>query len=196
MSEEMLAIIISLISLIISLKEYLINKPKLKIVISDKQCDAYFGTVCAKDDSVVNTNIGAVEINIMNNSPVDIFIKDIRLKIGKDYHRLVYKDNPYWEDSYFFYYDNRGEKMWDGCGIDYKLSGISMPTKVNSYTILSGICLFHDFPNIYSKSKYGKIVLYTAVGKITKKVKFVRYDENYLSAEMKDVELYMKNSIK
>ena len=71
-----------------------------------------------------------------------------------------------------------------------------MPTKVSLYTILSGICLFHDFPNIDKKSKYGKIILYTAVGKITKRVKFVRYDKDYLSAEMKDIELYMKNSIK
>jgi len=195
MSEEMIAIIISLISLIICLKEYLINKPKLKIVISDKKCDAYFGTVCVKNENVVNTKIGAVEINIINNSPVDIFIKDIRLKIGKDYHRLVSKDNSYWDDSYFFYYDKRGEKMYDGCGINYELSGISMPNKVNSYTILSGICLFHDFPNIDSKSKHGKIILSTAVGKITKKVKFIRYDENYRSSEMRDVDLYMKNSI-
>ena len=195
MSEETIAIIISLISLIICLKEYLINKPKLKIVISDKKCDTYFGTVSVSDEKVVNTKIGAAEINIINNSPVDIYIKDIKLKIGKDYHRLVSKDNQYWNDCYFFYYDKEGEKMYDGCGINYELSGISMPNEVKSYTILSGICLFHDFPNTNAKSKWGKIILYTAVGKITKRIKFVRYDENYLSSEMKDVELYRKNII-
>ena len=85
MSEEMIGIIItsmiSLISLIISLKNYLISKPELKIVISDKQCDAYFGDVCAKNESIVDTKIGAVEINIINNSPVDIFIKLARIII-------------------------------------------------------------------------------------------------------------------
>ena len=198
MSEEMIGIIItsmiSLISLIISLKNYLISKPELKIVISDKQCDAYFGDVCAKNESIVDTKIGAVEINIINNSPVDIFIKDLKLKIGKDYHRLVCKNNSYWEDIYFFYYDNNGEQMWDGCGINYKQAGVDMPNKVKSYTILSGICLFHDFPNTNSKTKFGKIIMDTAVGKVTKKVKFIRYDSEYISAEMKDVKLYMKNS--
>lgn len=198
MSEEMIGIIItsiiSLISLIISLKNYLISKPKLKIVISDKQCDAYFGNVCANNENIVNTKIGAAEINIINNSPVDIFIKDIKLKIGKDYHRLVYKNNSYWEYIYFFYYDNNGEQMWDGCGINYKRLGFRMPNKVKSYTILSGICLFHDFPNIQSKTKCGKIVMDTAVGKVTKKVKFIRYDSDYISAEMKNVKLNMKNS--
>ena len=84
--------------------------------------------------------------------------------------------------------------MWDGCGINYKQAGVDMPNKVKSYTILSGICLFHDFPNTNSKTKFGKIIMDTAVGKVTKKVKFIRYDSEYISAEMKDVKLYMKNS--
>lgn len=200
MSNEMIAIlvtsIISLVSLLISLKNYLINKPKLKIIISDKSTDAYFGSVCAKDDKVVNTNIAALEINIVNNSPVDIYLKDIKLKIGKDFHRLVDKDNPFWEEAYFFYHNDKREKVWDGAGINYKTEGIQVPTIIKSYTILSSTCLFHDFPIVSSKFKYGRIVLNCAVGKITKKIRFMKYDADYTSSEMKSVKVYLKNSIK
>lgn len=199
MGEQPIAIIItsilSTISLVISLKNYLMNKPKLKIVISDKQRDAYFGTVFVRDEIVAPTKIGFVELNIINSSPVDIFIKDIKLKIDKNYCRYVDKNNSYWKNAYFFYLDKNGEKIWDGGGIDYQKMGIDMPTRVKAYTILSGICLFHDFPNIDFKAKTCKVVLYTAVGKITKKVKFIKYDENYLLTEMKDIELFKKNLI-
>lgn len=199
MSEEMIGIIISailsLISLIISIKSYQISKPKLKIVVTDKKSDVYFGRVCLSNDSVASTLIGAIEISIINNSPVDIFVKDIKLKIGNDCHKLVFRDNPYWEDIYFFFYNENGEKMWDGVGINYQSVGISMPVKIDSYTILSGVCLFHDFPNIDSKSQKGKVILDTAVGKVAKKVKFIKYDKNYISNEMKEVELYRKNFI-
>lgn len=200
MSNEMIAIlltsIISLVSLIISLKNYLINKPKLKIIISDKSTDAYFGLVCVKDDKVVNTNIAALEINVVNNSPVDIYLKDIKLKIGKDYHRLVDKDNSFWEDAYFFYHNDRGEKVWDGSGINYKSEGVQIPTIIKSYTILSSTCLFHDFPTVSSKFQYGRVVINCAVGKISKKIKFMKYDANYISSEMKSVKIYLKNSLK
>jgi hypothetical protein len=197
MSNEMIAILItsliSLASLVISINNYLINKPKLKVIISDKDCDAYFGDVCAKDDKVVSTNVAALEINIVNNSPVDIFIKDIKLKIKDDFHRLVDNSNPFWEDVYFFYYNDQGEKEWDGAGINYSLRGVQAPITVKSYTILSGVCLFYDFPNVYSRKKYGKVVLNTAVGKIGKRVKFIKYDSSYISSEMKDVKIYTKN---
>ena len=185
---------ISLISLFISIRSYIISKPKLKINITDKKSDVYYGNVCAdEDEKVVSTKIGSVSINIINNSPVDISIRDIKLRIGKNLHRLVFKNNPYWEFCYFFYKDNNNEKIWDGSGINYKEMGFELPLKINSYSIQSGICLFHDFPNTQNKKIKGTIILYSAVGKIKKKIKFIQYDENYVSSEMKDVELYRKN---
>lgn len=139
------------------------------------------------------TNIAALEINIVNNSPVDIYIKDIKLKIGKDLHRLVDSRNPFWEEVFFFYNNDKNEKVWDGSGIYYKKSVFQVPAYVSSYTILTGTCLFHDFPNIFSKRKKGQIILNTAVGRVEKKVTFRKYDENYNSAEMKDVAIYLKN---
>lgn len=197
MNETILALIvtsvISIISLIISIRSYIISKPKLKINITDKTCDVYYGNVCAGDDKIVATKIGAASINIINNSPVDICIRDIKLKIGGNLHRIVFKDNPYWEFCYFFYIDNNKEKEWDGSGINYKDSGFDLPTKINSYSIQSGICLFHDFPNIEKSRIKGTIILYSAVGKIKKRIEFIKYDKNYVSAEMKEVELYRKN---
>ena len=95
-----------------------------------------------------------------------------------------------------FYHDDKWEKVWDGSGVNYKSEGIQVPTIIKSYTILSSTCLFHDFPIVSSKFKYGRIVLNCAVGKITKKVKFMKYDADYISLEMKSVKVYLKNSIK
>lgn len=199
MSEEMIGIIItsfiSLCSLFLGIRNYFVAKPKLKVIISDPESDVYYGLVSKDNEKVMSTMIGAVDINIINNSPVDIYIKDIKLKIGKDLHRLVLKDNDYYNDIFFFYYDENGEKMWDGSGICYSTQGIMIPVKVKSYTILSGMCLFHDFPKSNSKTVKGKLILNTAIGKVRKNVKFIKYDENYVSAEMKEVELFKKNHL-
>lgn len=197
MSKEMIGIIItsfiSLCSLFLGIKKYFVSKPKLKVIISDPESDVYYGLVSKDNDKVMSTMVGAVYINIINNSPVDIYIKEIKLKIGKDLHRLVLKDNNYWNDIFFFYYDENGEKMWDSSGICYSSHGIKIPVKIKSYTILSGMCLFHDFPNNNSKIVKGKLIINTAIGKVRKNVKFIKYDENYVSAEMKEVELFKKN---
>jgi hypothetical protein len=189
-----IASIVAIISLFFSVKNYKLNKPKLKINLTDKSCDAYYGKVCAKNDVIVNTQIGYAYINIINNSPVEIFVKDIKLKIGKDIHRLVLKNNKFWESIYFFYCNAKEEKEWDGTGINYDIEGFDLPLKISPYTIASGICLFHDFPNIQTKKQKGKIIIYSAVGKITKNIKFIRYDKDFISSEMKDVKIYMKNS--
>ena len=197
MSEEMIGIIItsfiSLCSLFLGIRNYFVSKPKLKVIISDPESDVYYGLVSKDNDKVMSTMVGAVDINIINNSPVDIYIKEIKLKIGKDLHRLVLKDNNYWNDIFFFYYDENGEKIWDGSGICYSSRGIKIPVKVKSYTILSGMCLFHNFPKSNSKIVKGELILNTAIGKVRKNVKFIKYDENYVSAEMKEVELFKKN---
>ena len=97
MSEEMIGIIItsfiSLCSLFLGIRNYFVSKPKLKVIISDPESDVYYGLVSKDNDKVMSTMVGAVDINIINNSPVDIYIKEIKLKIGKDLHRLVLKDN-------------------------------------------------------------------------------------------------------
>lgn len=170
------------------------NKPKMKIELTDRTCDAYYGLVCIKDKTA-STKIGAVELNIINNSPVDIGIRDIRLKINRNYHKLINKDNTYWNGAYFYYNKANNEKVCDGIEISYKERGILVPNSIKSYSILSGLCLFHDFPNIETKQKRCKIILYTAVGKISKVVNLKKYNETYILNEMKDIDLYIKNIV-
>ncbi len=197
MTDTIIALIvtsaISILSLFISLRGLIISKPKLKISITDKSCDVYYGLVATRNDKIVPSKVGAALIHIINNSPVDIAISEIRLKIGGDYYRLVDTENTYWKDCNFFYYNNKEEKEWDGVGINYDEEGLSTPLKVRSYSIESGICLFHDFPNVTGKKVVGTIVLYSAVGKIKKRVKFIEYNKDYVSAELKEVRLYVKN---
>lgn len=197
MNETILALIItsviSLISLFISIKSYFISKPKLKISITDKDCDIVYGNMCAKDDKPISNKVGCVNINIINDSPVDIEVKDIKIKINKDLHRLIPKKNPFWEFCYFYYMEKNNEIVWDGCGINYFYEGLSVPFKIKSYSIKSGVCLFYDFPNRINKKLKATIILFSAVGKIKKKLKFIIYNENYISSEMKDVRLSLKN---
>lgn len=200
MSEEIIAIvitsIISTFSLVISIKTYILNKPKIKIELTDKDSDAYFGTVCLKNGKTASTLIGFVQLNIINSSPVDISIRDIRLKVGKTYHRLIDKKSSYWHGCYFYYLDENGEEIWDGCCVDYDKYGIDIPNKVKSYSIISGTCLFYHFPIIDSNSKNCNVVLYTAVGRISKRIKMKKFNEKYVSSEFKDMELFEKNKIK
>ena len=200
MTGETIAIIatafISFISLIISIKTYLMNKPKIKIEITDRDCDAYYGTISLKNEKTFSTKVGSVELNIINCSPVDIFVKEIVLEIKKDKHKLIKNNIEYWNNCYFYYLDSNNEKMWEGSTIDYKKTGISTPCKIKSYSIKSGICLFDSFPNIETNKVKGKIIVYTAIGKITKVVTFVKYDENYESLDYKEFKLFCKSSIK
>lgn len=197
MNETIIALIvtsiISVVSLIVSIRSYLIQKPKLKINITDKDCDLVYGNMCAKDDKPISNKVGCVNFNIINDSSVDIEVKDIKIKINKGLHRLIPKNNPFWEFCYFYYMGENNEIDWDGCGINYIHEGLSVPVKIKSYSIKSGVCLFYDFPNRTNKKLKATIILYSAVGKIKKKLKFVIYDENYISSEMKDVQLSLKN---
>ena len=63
--------------------------------------------------------------------------------------------------------------------------------KINAFTIV---------PDSYKENmpdyiKLGKLILNTAIGKVRKNVNFIKYDENYVSAEMKEVELFKKNHL-
>ena len=144
MSEEMIGIItpfISLCSLFLGIRNYFVSKPKLKVIISDPESDVYHGLVSKENDKVMSTMVGAVDINIINNSPVDIYIKEIKLKIGKDLHRLVLKDNNYWNDIFFFYYDENGEVIFKKLNDTGTLS----ENTINKYSFIEHKECFNKF---------------------------------------------------
>lgn len=71
-----LTIIISTISLIIAIFTYWTSKPKLKIEITDKEWDYFFGKVLHEGTNI-QSYVGGAQINIVNNSPVAITLNRI-----------------------------------------------------------------------------------------------------------------------
>lgn len=174
-----LTIIISTISLIIAIFTYWTSKPKLKIEITDKEWDCFFGKVLHEGTNI-QSYVGGAQINIVNNSPVAITLNRINLVVDKERLRLIDNKNKFWECVEFYFLDDNGELTTDGTAIDYVESGLQLPLKINAYDTITVFVLFHNFPSKKKKRCKGKIVLYTAIGKVKKKVKLVEYDKSYL----------------
>lgn len=186
-----LTLVISTISLLISVFNYWTSKPKLKIEITDKEWDCFFGKVLHEGTNLQHY-VGGAQINIVNNSPVAITLNRINLVVGKERLRLINNKNRYWESVELYFVDDNGEMTTDGSGIYYSESGLSLPMKINADTI-TAVVLFHHFPSKQKKQCNGKIVLGTAIGKVTKRVKLVEYDKNYLEANYRDYLQYCRS---
>lgn len=171
-----ITIVISFISLVISVGNSWRNKPKLKIEITDKECDCFFGITMQKN---VQSRISGARINIINNSPVAITLSNIYLEIDGENYNIIDKNNPYWEVVEFYFINDEDELTTDGTAIEYFEGGLDFPSKINAYDTLSAYVLFHNFPAKYKEKCSGKIVMCTAIGKIKKKVNFVKYDSAY-----------------
>lgn len=115
---------ISLCSLFLGIRNYFVSKPKLKVIISDPESDVYYGLVSKDNDKVMSTMVGAVDINI-----------------GKDLHRLVLKDNNYWNDIFFFYYDENGEVIFKKLNDTGTLS----ENTINKYSFIEHKECFNKF---------------------------------------------------
>ena len=187
-----LTLVISTISLLISVFNYWTSKPKLKIEITDKEWDCFFGKVLHEGTNLQHY-VGGAQINIVNNSPVAITLNRINLVVGKERLRLIDNKNRYWESVELYFVDDNGEMTTDGSGIYYSESGLSLPRKINAYDTITAVVLFHHFPSKQKKQCNGKIVLGTAIGKVTKRVKLVEYDKNYLEANYRDYLQYCRS---
>ena len=185
--------VISIISLFISISSFWHSKPKLKIEITDKKWDCYFGTVIHDENTSDTLQIGGAKINIINNSPVAITISRICLAVGKE--RFQYIDNqiPFWETVEISFKDNTGEWTTDGSAIYYSKTGISLPVKINAYDAMTVDVLFHNFPIKIKKKTRGKIELYTAIGRVSKKITLIEYDKNYLEEGYRDYLQYQRS---
>lgn len=179
-------ILVSTLSLILSIVNYWNIKPKLKIEIIDKKYDCFFGRAMLKEDTSKTNNICGALINIVNNSPVSITISDIYIEIEKEIFQLIDNKNDYWECVEFLYWDSKkGEFTTDGSAIYYKETGMQLPHKIDAYDTITAHVLFHNFPIKYKKKCRGKIILRTAIGKISKRVRLIEYDENYQNESVK-----------
>ena len=187
-----LTIIISTISLIIAIFTYWTSKPKLKIEITDKEWDCFFGKVLHEGTNI-QSYVGGAQINIVNNSPVAITLNRINLVVDKERLRLIDNKNKFWECVEFYFFDDNGELTTDGTAIDYVESGLQLPLKINAYDTITVFVLFHNFPSKKKKRCNGKIVLYTAIGKVKKKVKLVEYDKSYLEVGYREYLQYCRS---
>lgn len=179
--------IISSVSLYISIANHWRSKPKLKLKITDKNWDCFFGLANS-------CYVAGAKISIVNNSPVSITINKINLVVKKEKLRLIDKRNPYWSGVEFYYNDCNGNLTMDLAGINYAESGIELPYKLNAYDTLTVHVLFHDFPvKIKGKCK-GKLVMDTAIGNVSKRVTLVEYDRNYQNEDYRDYLQYCRNS--
>lgn len=188
-----MSVIISILSIILSVATYWNKKPKLKIKISDKKWDCFFGNAFTDEAKMErNTYIGGAKIMILNNSPVSITISNINMLIGKENLKLIGKDNPYWKEIMFCFVEN-GELAFDGSALNYLECGISLPYKIGAYDSIEAVVLFYNFPKKYMKKCKSKIVLDTAIGKVKKTIKMIEYDENYLEQGYRYYCQYQRN---
>lgn len=184
--------VISSLSLLISIFNYWTNKPKLRIDITDKKWDCFFGKVL-HEESEIQSFVAGAQINIINNSPVSISLNRINLVVGKETLRLIDNSNNFWECVEFYFVDDNGELTTDGTGIYYSESGLSLPLKINAYDTITAYVLFHNFPAKYKKKCNGRIILNTAIGTVKKKIRMVEYDKNYLEADYRDFLQYSRS---
>ena len=186
--------VISIISLLLSFANYWNNKPKLKIKITNKKWDCFFGKVLREKDGFFSNIIGGAYINIVNNSPVSITVSNICLKINEESLRLIDCRNPYWSDIEFCFKDNNGNWSTDGTSIGYSQEGKVFPFKIKAYDSISCVVLFHAFPAKYKKECRGQLILNTAIGKVKKNISLIEYDENYEEEGYRDYLQHYRNS--
>ena len=189
------SICLSVSSFVIAVLTYRLKTPKVKIQVMNKKTDCFFGNVlCEHNDTVLRNRISGVRLRLINNSPSEISVINIVLKCNKEIYRLIDCSNAFWDIVEFVFPDEKGEEISDGSTIYYGNEGIIFPLKLSSYDGKDIIALFHSFPLNIKKQAKAKVIVQTAVGVKTKRVKLKVYDKDYMNYEY-DEFLQYKRSI-
>lgn len=178
--------IVAVVSLVISILGYMRQKPKLRIVITDPKEDCYYGWRKVFEDDSRYARVGYVRMSLVNCSPVTIGIEDINLNVKSSCLRRVRNDNEYWAETELYYLDNNGSMKSDGACIDYENEALRFPSRINAYDTVSGVVLFHNVPTQVKDKARGKIVLRTAIGTLTKRIRIREYNETLLDYMTRD----------
>ena len=184
-------IVVTSVTLIITILTYIVRKPKLKIEITDKEWDCFFGIVVLEKTGRPYSVCGA-NINIVNNSPVAITVNTIEIIVNKEKLKLINKNNKYWENCEFVFFDEN-QKLAPSLDICYAQHGLEVPFKIQAYDTVTAVVLFHNFPVRIKKKCRAKISLGTAIGRISKNVKMVECDGNYLESSYRDYLQYCRS---
>lgn len=191
--------VIAIISLVLSVKRYLRDTPKLRIDIENPEYDCFFGDVCTENEQkrTYKNRISGIRFTLRNNSAANIEVSEIALKIRSEMFQIIPPDNPFWDTVNFFTYDSDEQKMIPDYlyGISYSSEGFSLPIVMNSYTSSSGCALFYNFPASITGQATATIYVRTAIGVYKKKVRLLQYDNTFQRQEWENIEQY-QNSLR
>lgn len=187
-----ISVAIATASLILSIKVYLRDMPKLRIDIENPQYDCFFGNVVTETDDgeVYERRISGVQLTLRNDSAADIEVSGITLKVNAESFRLIENNNPFWDEVYFLVYDSDEQKMVPdyNYAIPYECWGIHLPLVVKSYTSYTGYALFYSFPSNIKNQIKATLCIKTAMGICKKKVKLLEYNDSFQRQEWEEIE--------
>lgn len=188
---SVITIIISISSLIVSIKVYHLNRPKIKVSFLGKNSCFYGATKKIENGTPqLSGYMAGTYIRIKNPSPKPISIGQISLQYLKQKYQLADPNNKIHKEV-IFYYPDEGIINWNGSCIDYKNSGLYIPLVLEAYGVKDCMCLFIFFPKMDYKSVKATLIIDTAIGKIKKHAKFQLYDKNFANEEYNGVAQFM-----
>lgn len=184
-------IVISLVSLLISIKAIRQQTPKIKILIQD----AFYGGT-----KVVNHNgadclshyVAGARMRIYNPSSSSVMIAEMSLVLAGTSYDLADCKNEYWSELVFYFVDGN-EITSDGSCVDYASSGISVPFLLGAHETKDVVCIFMSFPKSNNKIIRGEIGIDTAIGRIRKPIKLKLYDKSYSLKEWDDIDKFQRS---
>lgn len=188
---------IAVVSIVLSVKAYRRDTPKLQIDIENPKYDCFFGDVSTENEQnhIHKNRISGIRFTLRNNSAANIEVNGIALKIRSEMFQIISPNNPFWDTVNFFTYDADEQKMIPDYlyAISYSNEGFSLPLVINSYTSSSGCALFYNFPASITGRTTATLYVRTAIGVCKKKVRLLQYDNTFQREELEDVEQHQRS---
>ncbi len=186
--------IIAIVSLIISIKVYRRDTPKLYIEIRDAEFDCFFcDAIPNTDHSAMKQRVSGVKVLLRNTSSADIEVQSAAIKIKKELFRYIPNDIPFWEDIAFVSSSENNRDVDPNFTLPYQDFGMHFPCIVKGFSASEGYILFFNFPADIKEKVRAQIILRTAVGTIKKNTVLREYNHTFERQEWKDVEQHFRS---
>ena len=186
--------IIASVSLYVSIRVYRRDTPKIHIEISDPKYDCLFGKVALNfKEGLRFRRISCAKITLRNASSASIEVQSVTLKIKKDSFRLIPKDISCWNEVTFMNSDDDVKNINPNNYIPYEERGVQVPCVIDGFHSLEGYVLFYSFPDYIKEKIRAQLIVKTAVGVVSKKVKLLEYNNTFENQEMEEIKQYYKS---
>lgn len=191
-------LIIAIISLSVSIKVYRRDTPQISIEVDNPKYDCYFGQVHAigNDEKPIKSRIAGVNLILRNHSSADIQLFDAKLKIKKEYHKLIPTTIDCWKSVGFLTLNEDSGKLEVDpvfAPMNYGENGLTLPTIISAYSSINKTALFYHFPAGIEGKTRATVVIKTAVGVAKKRVLLSEYQDNDLRADWEDYQQYRRS---